>query len=94
MEAGRDVLLAKKLYLDGRGPEGFSSISKILQLGGSKFVQFKILVEIPGFEPGLGEPKSLVLPLHHISILGPLPGLQLRPALRYTAEAVVGTSCL
>ena len=27
-------------------------------------------VEIPGFEPGLGEPKSLVLPLHHISIEG------------------------
>ena len=27
-----------------------------------------VIVEIPGFEPGLGEPKSLVLPLHHISL--------------------------
>ena len=26
------------------------------------------LVEIPGFEPGQREPKSLVLPLHHTSI--------------------------
>ena len=25
-------------------------------------------VEVPGFEPGLGEPKSHVLPLHHTSI--------------------------
>ena len=25
-------------------------------------------VEIPGFEPGQREPKSLVLPLHHTSI--------------------------
>ena len=25
-------------------------------------------VEIPGFEPGQTEPKSVVLPLHHISI--------------------------
>ena len=28
------------------------------------------LVEIPGFEPGQTEPKSVVLPLHHISIPG------------------------
>ena len=27
-------------------------------------------VEIPGFEPGQTEPKSVVLPLHHISIPG------------------------
>ena len=27
-----------------------------------------LAVEIPGFEPGQREPKSLVLPLHHISI--------------------------
>ena len=26
------------------------------------------LVEIPGFEPGQTEPKSVVLPLHNISI--------------------------
>ena len=26
------------------------------------------LVEIPGLEPGLREPESLVLPLHHISV--------------------------
>ena len=26
------------------------------------------LVEKPGFEPGQTEPKSVVLPLHHISI--------------------------
>ena len=25
-------------------------------------------VEVPGFEPGLTEPKSVVLPLHHTSI--------------------------
>lgn len=28
------------------------------------------LVEVPGFEPGLAEPKSVVLPLHHTSIPG------------------------
>ncbi len=27
-----------------------------------------VFVEIPGFEPGQTEPKSVVLPLHHISI--------------------------
>ena len=27
-----------------------------------------VCVEIPGFEPGQTEPKSVVLPLHHISI--------------------------
>ena len=27
-------------------------------------------VEVPGFEPGQTEPKSVVLPLHHTSILG------------------------
>jgi hypothetical protein len=26
-----------------------------------------LFVEIPGFEPGQTEPKSVVLPLHHIS---------------------------
>ena len=26
------------------------------------------IVEIPGFEPGQTEPKSVVLPLHHISM--------------------------
>ena len=29
---------------------------------------FFALVEIPGFEPGQTEPKSVVLPLHNISI--------------------------
>ena len=31
-------------------------------------VGFLRKVEIPGFEPGQREPKSLVLPLHHTSI--------------------------
>ena len=28
------------------------------------------LVELPGFEPGQTEPKSVVLPLHHSSVPG------------------------
>ena len=32
------------------------------------FDRLVALVEIPGFEPGQTEPKSVVLPLHHISI--------------------------
>lgn len=28
-----------------------------------------VLVEVPGFEPGISEPKSLVLPLHYTSLL-------------------------
>ena len=27
-----------------------------------------VLVELPGFEPGQTEPKSVVLPLHHSSV--------------------------
>ena len=28
------------------------------------------MVEVPGFEPGQTEPKSVVLPLHHTSVPG------------------------
>ena len=31
-------------------------------------IAFRLIVEPPGFEPGMTEPKSAVLPLHHGSI--------------------------
>ncbi len=36
-----------------------------------------MLVEIEGFEPSLTEPESVVLPLHHISMLSRFTGLQM-----------------
>ena len=32
------------------------------------FASLIALVELPGFEPGQTEPKSVVLPLHHSSV--------------------------
>ena len=43
-------------------------------LGGSTVVcSIGYVVEISGFEPEQTEPKSVVLPLHHISVLGLRP---------------------
>ena len=35
---------------------------------GGQMTAFVVLVELPGFEPGQTEPKSVVLPLHHSSV--------------------------
>ena len=40
-----------------------------------------IFVEVSGFEPELGEPKSPVLPLHHTSIFAENGGIEPHPVL-------------
>lgn len=45
-----------------------SNIFNIIFTTVLKLVLILLFVEVPGFEPGMTEPKSVVLPLHHTSI--------------------------
>ena len=46
--------------------EGQTSPFLRFQFGKKKESQWRLSVGIPGFEPGMTGPESVVLPLHHI----------------------------
>ncbi len=55
---------------EGRGVWGRAPLMKDISTKNCWSTDQQFFVEIPGFEPGQTEPKSVVLPLHHISIPG------------------------
>ena len=84
-EAGKVPSLVACLsgkHHDGRGSDALPPMHVRL-LGGSTVVFYiGFFVEISGFEPEQTEPKSVVLPLHHISVpiyWGAAPNPALRP---------------